>query len=68
MLSSLIFLNQTAYLDGRFIIEGGRLIFDMVEVRDFLKSKGLVFPVGIEKAFDTVIHNFLIESTRKLWL
>ena len=68
MLSSLIFLNQTAYLDGRFIIEGGRLIFDMVEVRDFLKSKGLVFPVDIEKAFDTVIHNFLIESTRKLWL
>lgn len=61
-------LNQTAYLDGRFIIEGGRLIFDMVEVSDFLKSKGLVFPVDIEKAFDTVNHNFLIESTRKLWL
>ena len=40
----------------------------MVEVSDFLKSKELVFPVDIEKAFDTVNHNFLIESTRKLWL
>ena len=40
----------------------------MVEVSDFLKSKGLVFPVDIGKAFDTVNHNFLIESTRKLWL
>ena len=69
MLSSLIFVNQTAYLDGRFIIEGGRLIFDdMVEVSDFLKLKRLVFPADIEKAFDTVNYNFFIESTRKLWL
>ena len=42
-LPSLISSNQTAYWNGRFISEGGRLISD------------------IEKAFDSVNHNFLLK-------
>ena len=42
-LPSLISSNQTAYWNGRFISEGGRLISD------------------IEKAFDSVDHNFLLK-------
>ena len=57
-LPSLISSNQTAYLNGRFIDEGGRLICDIFEVSDLLKLKGLLLTVDIEKAFDSVNHNF----------
>ena len=52
----LISSNQTAYLNGRFIGEGGRLICDISEVSDLLKLKGLLLTVDIEKA--AVNHNF----------
>ena len=60
-LPSLISSNQTAYLNGRFISEGGRLISDIFEVSDLLKLKGLLLTVDIEKAFDSVNHNFLLK-------
>ena len=60
-LLSLISSNQTAYLNGRFISEGGRLISDIFEVSDLLKLKGLLLTVDIEKAFDSVNHNFLLK-------
>ena len=40
-LSSLISSNQTAYVDKRFISEGGRLISEILEITDLLKIKGL---------------------------
>ena len=49
--SSLISSNQTAYLSGRVISEGGRLISDIFEVSDLLKLKKLLLTVDIEKAF-----------------
>ena len=52
-ISSLISSNQTADLSGRFISEGGRLISDIL--------KGLLLAVNIEKAFDSVNHNFLLK-------
>ena len=60
-LPSLISSNQTEYLNGRFISEGGRLISDIFEVSDLLKLKGLLLTVDIEKAFDSVNHNFLLK-------
>ena len=38
-----------AYLNGRFISEGGRLISDIFEVSDLLKLKGLILTLDIEK-------------------
>ena len=61
VLSSLISSNQTAHLNGRFISEGGRLISDIFEESDLLKLKGLLLTVDIEKAFDSVNHNFLLK-------
>ena len=40
---------QMAYLNGRFISEGGRLISDIFEVSDLLKLKGLILTLDIEK-------------------
>ena len=57
---SLISKNQTAYVKGRFISEGGRLISDILEISDKLKTKGFLMTLDIEKAFDSVqlIINF----------
>ena len=44
----------------RFISKGGRLISDILEVMDLLKIKCLLLTVDIEKAFDSVDHQFSI--------
>ena len=59
-LPSLIYANQSAYVDGRFISEGGRLISDLLEKRDALKLDGLLVKIYIQKEFDSVDHAFLI--------
>ena len=54
----LISSKQTAYAEGRFISEGGRLFSDILQVTDFLNIRGLVVTVDIQKAFDSVNHFF----------
>ena len=60
-LASLISSNQRTYLGRRFISEGGRLISETFEIRDFLKLKEVLLTVDIEKAFDSAKHNFLLK-------
>ena len=57
--------NQTAYVEGRFISEGGRLFPDILQVINFLKLRGLLVTVDIEKAFDSVNHLFLITALKE---
>ena len=66
VLSPLISDNQTAYVNGRFISEGGRLISDILEISDMLNLKGLLLTVDIQKAFDcqSPIFNF---SFKEIW-
>ena len=65
VLSPLISDNQTAYANGRFISEGGRLISDILEISDMLSLKDLLLTVDIQKAFDSVNHQFLILVLKK---
>ena len=65
VLSPLISDNQTAYVNGRFFSEGGRLISDILEISDMLSLKGLLLTVDIQKAFDSVNHQFLILVLKK---
>ena len=60
VLPSLISENQSAYVDGRFISEDGRLIADVLQTTDVLKLNGMLVTIGIQKAFDSVDHQFLI--------
>ena len=57
---SLTSSNQFSYVDKRFISLGGRLISEILEITDLLRIKGLLWTVDIEKAFDSVDHQFLI--------
>ena len=43
----LISSNQTTYVEGRFISEGGRLFSDILQVTDFLNLRMLVVTVDI---------------------
>ena len=60
VLPSLVNENQIAYVKGRFISEGGRLILDIIESTDIFQKSGYLFTVDIEKAFDSVNRVFLI--------
>ena len=53
--------NQTAFLNHRFISEGGRLIDDLLELTDIYSKKGFLVTKDIEKAFDSVNHIFIIK-------
>ena len=64
-LNNLISENQIAYLNNRFISEGGRLISDIIEITDLLQIEGILLMVDIEKAFDSVIHLFLVSALEK---
>ena len=48
--------------------EGGRLISDILEVNNFLKLKGLLLTIDIEKALDSINDNFRLKVLEKLWL
>ena len=58
VLPSLISKNQTAYVKGRFISKGCRIISDIHEISDNLKIKGYLVTLDTEKAFDLVNHLF----------
>ena len=52
--------NQTAYVPGRFIGESVRLISDILDYTDTAQLESYLFAADMEKAFDSVDHNFII--------
>lgn len=62
LLPFLISSNQTAYVENRYISEGGRLFSDILEITDLLKIDGLLVTLDIEKAFDSIDHMILINT------
>ena len=52
----LISANQSPYVDGRFISEGGGLISDLFEISDTMKLDDLLATIDIQKAFDSADH------------
>ena len=65
VLLSLISDNQSAYVDGRFISEGGRLIADALQITSVLKLNGMWVTADIQKAFDSVNHQFLTLALKR---
>ena len=65
MLTSIIYLEQTADIEKRFIGEGGRLISDIQSATSNLKIKSYLVTTHIEKAFDSLDHSFLIFVLKK---
>ena len=61
---TLISSQQTAYRKNRFIGISGRLISDIIEISDWFNI-GFLVTMDIEKAFDSLNHDFLSSVLRK---
>ena len=57
--------DQTAYVKGRNIGESIRLIDDLMSYAEDENLDGLIFATDIEKAFDSVDHDFILASLDK---
>ena len=65
VLPELISSNQTTYVKNRCISESGRLISDVIEMCDILDISGYLVTMDIEKAFDSLDHDFLLFVLKK---
>ena len=61
----LISPRQTAYIDGRFIGESGRLIAGILETTNLENIEGYLLAIDFDKAFDSLNHNLLISVLEK---
>ena len=65
VIHNLISVDQTAYVEGRFIGESIRVINDLIKHIDREDEEGILFSTDIEKAFDSVDHNFLFATLKR---
>ena len=65
VIHNLISVDQTAYVKGRFIGESIRVINDLIEHINREDEEGILFSTDIEKAFDSVDHNFLFATLKR---
>ena len=54
--------QQTAYVANG---ETGRLISNLLDVTEKVKTKGYLVKIDIEKAFDSLDYSFLLTTSKK---
>ena len=60
ILPCLISAQQTAYVQSRNIGESGRLVSDIIEIANTQQMEDFLVKMDVEKAFDSLDHQFLI--------
>ncbi|GKD85303.1 cysteine-rich receptor-like protein kinase [Tanacetum coccineum] len=59
---------QNAFIKGRFILDGVLIANKTVDYLKKNRSKGLIFKVDFEKAYDSLNWRFLIDKMNKMGL
>ena len=59
VLPKLISTTQTGFLQGQFIGESTRLIYDLIKYTEDNKIDGLLMLIDFEKAFDSISWKFM---------
>ena len=62
IIPNLISQDQCGFVDKRYIGENIRLLLDLMEHMDKHNMHGILVSLDIEKAFDTLAHNFVIQA------
>ena len=65
VLPDLISSQHTAYVKNRLIRESRRSVSDIIEITEIKNIERFLVTVDIEKAFDSLDHNFLISTLEK---
>ena len=65
VIQQLISPSQTAYIQGRFIGENSRVVYDIIEHLNNSSSSGIITAIDFESAFDTVSWEFLSTALDK---
>ena len=65
VIHQLISPSQTAYIQGRFIGENTRLVYDVIEYLNKTSKSGIIMAIDFEAAFDTVSWEFLLDALDK---
>ena len=65
VLLTIISSNQTAYVNKQCISESGSLISDIIEVSEKQNIGGYLVTMDIEKVFDSLDHDFLVNVLNK---
>ncbi|GJR12182.1 putative RNA-directed DNA polymerase, eukaryota, reverse transcriptase zinc-binding domain protein, partial [Tanacetum coccineum] len=66
VIGSIIGLNQSAFINGRQILDGCLIANEIIRMARMEDHKLLLFKVDFEKAFDSVNWNFLISIMRQM--
>lgn len=61
----LINSDQNGFLDKRRISDNLRLIYDLIDYCDFFRIPASILSLDIEKAFDSLTHEFLFMALQK---
>ncbi|MES9884827.1 MAG: reverse transcriptase domain-containing protein, partial [Sedimenticola sp.] len=64
VVQTLIDGSQTGFIKGRYIGENIRLLFESIEFLNETDSPGLLFFADFEKAFDSVDHNYMLNTLK----
>ena len=62
VLNDIISKTKNGFLDGRYIGESTRIIYDIMQLCDDQQKDGLLLLVDFEKAFDSVSWSFLYKT------
>jgi hypothetical protein len=57
--------NQTAFIPGRYILEGVIILHETLHELRVKKMQGVILKLDFEKAYDKVRWSFMIEVLRK---
>ena len=65
VLKNMICLDQTAYIKDRYTGESIRLVQDIIEYVYREAEEAILFSTDIQKAFDSINHNFIFAALEK---